>query len=616
MKGGQFAFAMPRGSGKTTLAESGAIHALVYGHRRFVVPIGSSEVSAVEILSSIMIELETNELLLADFPEVCYPIRCLEGIHHRANGQTLNGERTRIEWTDSNAVLPTVPGSKASGSVIRVAGITGRLRGLKHTLATGESIRPDLAIVDDPQTDESATSPAQNAKREKILNGAVLGLAGPKRRIACFMPCTVIAPGDLADRTLDRERNPVWQGERSRMVVSWPKRVELWDQYADMRKESQRRGGGGEEANEFYRANRAAMDEGAVMSWPARFNDDELSAIQNAMNLKIDRGERSFLAEYQNDPQPEEIHGKVEDLEPDAIASRVNKVKRWQVPQDVSRLTAFVDCGATVLYYVVSGWSESFGGHVVDYGTWPKQNRAYFTAADARPNLATMFPTLDETARLYAGLKALTGEILSRSYTRTDGGTMRVEKCMVDSGWLDKVVHQFCRQSPFASVLLASKGYGISAKASPVNDWQVKPGERKGDQWRQRAAPDRLVVYDTNYWKTFVAQRLQTPDGGSGGLYLFGDGKGDHQLFADHLCAEYRVRTAGRGRELEEWQQRPERSDNHWFDCLVGSAVACSVLGVKWSAATASGEAPAAAPVRKKITLSELYEAKHGKGRR
>ncbi len=39
-------------------------------------------------------------------------------------------------------------------------------------------------------------------------------------------------------------------------------------------------------------------------------------------------------------------------------------------------------------------------------------------------------------------------------------------------------------------------------------------------------------------------------------------------------AAEYRVKTEGRGR----WTIRRERNDNHWFDCLVGCAVAaCSV---------------------------------------
>ena len=48
-------------------------------------------------------------------------------------------------------------------------------------------------------------------------------------------------------------------------------------------------------------------------------------------------------------------------------------------------------------------------------------------------------------------------------------------------------------------------------------------------------------------------------------------------MFAEHLTTEYHVKTEGRGRNVDEWKQRPERWDNHWFDCLIGCAVAASI---------------------------------------
>ena len=50
-------------------------------------------------------------------------------------------------------------------------------------------------------------------------------------------------------------------------------------------------------------------------------------------------------------------------------------------------------------------------------------------------------------------------------------------------------------------------------------------------------------------------------------------------MFAEHLTSEYFIKTEARGRAVDEWKQRPEQPDNHWFDCLVGSAVAASVQG-------------------------------------
>ena len=81
--GGLFAIAMPRGSGKTTLAEIACQWAMLYGHRNFMALIGATETAALEMLASIKTEFETNELLLEDFPEVVFPIHCLDGIANR-----------------------------------------------------------------------------------------------------------------------------------------------------------------------------------------------------------------------------------------------------------------------------------------------------------------------------------------------------------------------------------------------------------------------------------------------------------------------------------------------------------------------------------------------------
>jgi hypothetical protein len=90
----------------------------------------------------------------------------------------------------------------------------------------------------------------------------------------------------------------------------------------------------------------------------------------------------------------------------------------------------------------------------------------------------------------------------------------------------------------------------------------------------------RHALFDTNFWKSFVHARLAVPMGERGCLSLFGDKPETHRLFAEHVTAEYRVCTEGRGRTVDEWKMRPERSDNHWLDGLVGAAVAASIQGV------------------------------------
>ncbi|MGH7143919.1 MAG: hypothetical protein ACREJ2_07240, partial [Planctomycetota bacterium] len=131
LHGGLFALAMPRGSGKSVCAETACLWSVLYGHREFVCLIGASEVHAQEMLDSLKMELDGNELLAADFPEVCFPIQKLDGIPNRCSGQLYQGERTHISWTAVEIVLPTMPESKASGAIIKVAGLTGRIRGMK-----------------------------------------------------------------------------------------------------------------------------------------------------------------------------------------------------------------------------------------------------------------------------------------------------------------------------------------------------------------------------------------------------------------------------------------------------------------------------------------------------
>ncbi|MBX3387783.1 MAG: phage terminase large subunit family protein [Phycisphaeraceae bacterium] len=583
LEGGLFAMAMPRGSGKTSLCEIACLWALVYGHREFVALVGSDEEHAAGMLDSIKAELENSEILGGDFPEVCHPIRSLEGIHQRASGQLYQGKQTHIGWTAREIVLPTIPGSAASGAIIRVAGITGRIRGMKHKRVDGVSVRPSLVLIDDPQTDESARSPSQCANRERILAGAILGMAGPGRKIAGLMTLTVVRPDDLADRILDRDKHPQWQGERTKMVYSFPKNEKLWAEYARVRAEGLRADRGSIDATAFYGKHRTAMDEGAVIAWPERFNHDELSAVQHAMNLRL-QNESAFFAEYQNEPLPE-VEVADDLLSADQIAAKVNGHARGLVPLGCSHLTMFVDVQGKALFYLVAAWEDDFTGHIIDYGTEPDQKQGYFTLRDVRRTLGAASPRAGVEGAIYGGLERLIEATVAREWRRDDGAMVRIDRCLIDANWGSStdVVYQFCRQSPHASVLTPSHGRYVGASSLPFSDYKRKRGERVGLNWRvpivsgKRAV--RHVLFDTNYWKSFVHARLAVPMGDPGGLSLFGQKPETHRLLSEHLTSEYRVRTEGRGRTVDEWKLRAEGLDNHWLDGLVGAAVAASMQG-------------------------------------
>ncbi len=583
LHGGLFALAMSRGSGKTSAAECACIWSILYGHREFVCLIGSDEGHACDMLESIKTELDSNDLLLADFPEVCFPIQALDGISNRANGQLFNGSRTHIGWTAKEIVLPTIADSPASGAIIKVAGITGRIRGMKFKTSDGRSVRPSLVVLDDPQTDDSARSLSQCANRESILAGAVLGLAGPGKKISGIMPCTVIRPGDMADTILDRDKHPEWNGERTRMVYSFPTNESLWQRYAEIRAEGLRNGDGGSSATEFYRQNKVAMDEGSIIGWPERFNYDELSAIQHAMNLKL-QDEAAFFAEYQNEPLPTKVVTEGV-LSADEIARKINRMERCMLSIGCNHLTAFVDIQQKLLYYMVVGWEDDFTGYVVDYGTYPDQKRSYFTLRDARLTLCTSAEGTGLEGSIYSGLSSLTSDLLDREWVRDDGAAMKISRCLIDANWghSTDVVYQFCRQSKHSAIVMPSHGRFVGASSMPFSEYRRRPGDRVGLNWRipsvhgKRAI--RHVIYDTNWWKSFVHARLAVAIGDRGCLSLFGNNPEPHRMLAEQLTAEYYVKTEGRGRTVDEWKSRPDQPDNHWLDCLVGTAMAASMQG-------------------------------------
>ncbi len=614
--GGQFALAMPRGSGKTSIVERAALWAVLTGRRRFVVIAAANESLAEQSLGRIKAELEHNPVLLADWPKGVYPIRRLESQARRCVGQLYEGERTCIVWQRKRLVLPTMPGpdNEASGAVLHVAGLTGAVRGLSHVDADGRTIRPDLLLVDDPQDRESARSAVRTAERLALLNGDLLGLSGPGQRIAALVTCTVIHRGDLADQLLDRAKNPAWQGERFRLIDAWATRADLWEEYAKLRAEGFRPGGDqGEGATDFYRRHRAEMDAGARVAWPARFEPGELSAIQHAYNLRTDRGDEAFMSEYQNEPAD---HAKATGaLDPVAIAGRCGGFERGTAPPECERLTAFIDVGQSLLWWMVCGWDESFGCHVIDYGCWPEQRVRVFTARNASPTLEHAYPQAggDEGA-IYAGLSDLVGKLTGREWTRSDGAALPLSRCLVDAGWATDVVRLFVRQNVHREKLTASKGVGIGPGQTAIADYHRRPGEKIGDGWILGiAGPDRLRLlrYDANHWKTRLAGMLTRPMGTKGGVTLCGQRAIDHELLAMHLSSETPTRTEAKGNSVNVWTRRPD-CDNHWLDCLVGCAVAASLEGL--SPLASIGGQPAERPRQKYITFAELRQRARERG--
>lgn len=600
LNGGYYAYAMARGSGKTTIVVPASEWAASYGHRKFVVPIGATGPHALQMLQTIKLDFETNDLLAEDFPEICYPIRKLEGINNRAAGQTCGGERTRIKITDKHLVLPSIRvgdgWTPSSGVVIKPAGLLAAVRGMQVMNTAGEVQRPDVCILDDPQTDESARMPAQVEKRKRTIFNGVMGLAGPGKKIAIAMPCTVIAPNDLADQLLDRERYPEFRGQTSRLMKSMPSEaaMKLWEKYREIRQDSLREHEDIRDATAFYVANREAMCEGAEASWLQRFNPDQVDAIQFGMD-QWSENEGRFWAEYQNKPQAEE-QADVETIKPTELGLKINGLARGVLPDWAVKVTSFIDVQMDVLVWVVCAWADDLTGAVIDYGTFPEQRKRYWTLRnlDRKLRSTTGQPTV-ETA-ISAGLNTLLDDLAERSY-----GGQSIKWQGIDANWelSKKIVYQ---ASKSRRTVYPHHGRFVGAASLPMDLWKRGTGEKLGMFWRIK--PGRIVQSDGNAWKSIVCKRLKSEQGKAGSIEFFGQHPREHELIFDQCSAEYGVNNKARGREVQEWKLKPGL-DNHYWDCLVGCAVGASILGagqeIEGKRQIAQGHKPT-----KRMTYAEL----------
>jgi hypothetical protein len=620
LEGGLFVNAVYRGFAKTTISENAAIWATLYGHRRYV-PVFGGEASLAEgNIESIKLELSENDLLYGDFPEACHAIRKLEGKPQRCASQTYQGQLTHIGWTADEIVFPSIPDAPGAGAILTAKGITAASRGMKHKRADGTQQRPDFIIIDDPQTEESASSPVQIKKRLTVIRKSILKLGGHSRKLAVVMNATVIEPDDLVDQLLDQRLFPSWQGERIKMVRKFADVHEtLWlNDYRQLRNtydpdtlgDQQR---AHREATAFYRANRAKMDAGCVVSWMHCFDHEtELSAIQHAYNLLIDDGPEVFASECQNEPIRVEEANEASISAKDICAKTTGR-SRGEIPATASHVVAFIDIQKNVLFWSVMAVGDDFSGEIVDYGTFPDQKRRYFGLADVKRTLQKETKTDSTEAAIYAGLDACVSMLMNRAWKREDGADLKPERIGIDANWGEStdVVYQFCKQSPHAGLLLPCHGRFVGAMSKPFGEYHRKPGDRSGLNWRmpnvQGKRSVRYVLFDSNWWKSFLFSRLRVPMGGRGCLSLFGAEAEEHQMFADHLLAERGEPVTAKGRTVTQWTMRQVGLDNHWLDCAVGCCVMGSISGASLSENTVQRIVK-----RHKVKLSELQKAKHG----
>lgn len=596
--GGCRAEAAPRGEGKTTWARILAVWALLAGLRQFIVIVSAVDEDAQRNADAIRSEFERNDLLADDYPEVCVPIAALAGANQRAAAQTVDGERTYLRWAGEYIVLPTVAGSPASGAVVTSRGITGAIRGLNY-----RGRRPDLIILDDPETRESAGSPLQVAEREAIVEADIMGLAGRDRQIAAFYTCTIWQRACLADRFTDPKVKPAWDGVRRRLIEQWPARQDLWERYLDLRAAGPLQADpSGRAAHALYLAERAEMDRGHLLTNPYAYDatrmpdgsEAQSSALEAAYQLICDRGWEHFRTEYQQEPAETQAADGIP-LDNAGIMGRLSRTDRGLAPAGTERITAAVDIGIRAVHWCAIGWRAA-AGVVLDYGALSVHSPVVgaIEAENLQATAGAIYTALCELRDLIAGgwPEADTGQALRPALVLIDAAYAR--------GALDEPVYQFCAAAgaPFAP----SKGFG-SGSGQAAYRHPTKAGQGKKlyvhafTSWQPRRHC-RLWNIDADFWKRYVHDAFTAPAGRPGSLVLFGSDPGAHRHYANQITAEqWTHEYHPRKGDIFYWKRI--RPPNHWLDTTANACCAAAALGTPTVAARDGTPPPAPPPAPK-----------------
>jgi hypothetical protein len=566
-RGGKQAIAAPRGRGKSEVVKGLLVYLVAAKLSRFLVAMAATTPLANRLFQDFKRKVATNDLLLDDFPEICWPVRCLEGAPQRAARQHIDGKLTRIVWAGNYISIAHVPGSTYGGVKMAFSGLDAAFRGLNI-----DGDRPDLIVIDDPETKESAKSEMQIEDRETMLDQDIAGLVGQDSKMGVVITSTCQNCYCLSAKLTDPKQKPAYNGRRFGLIETWPTATEAWDEYIAIRRANQQAGDKlGLGAVEFYRQNRAAMDAGVMMitDHVNQVEDDNGnptidSAIQQAFNKIADTSLSAFKTEYQNDPDPQEQPETV-GLTAGRVASRISGFLQKELPPITEFVTIGCDIGKYLSYWVKIAWHGNAVGNVVDYGVIETPNMT--TATDSKAVMAALLPALFDW----------------RTDMVAEG---RLDFCLVDSGDYTDAVYEFIRSvggTPFA----AAKGWD-AGRFNMGKD--AKDRRTFIEAYAAHQPAEKLWLYNVNteHWKQWVHERFATKtfdddqrfNDGTLSLYSAPAERKRHNTYSHHIVAEERRDQFVPGKGLvRKWVVTSR--NNHLLDATALACAAAGCLGVR-----------------------------------
>lgn len=566
----------PRGKGKTTWMKIGDIWAASYGHSKFMVDCAANQDNANAILDDVWDFLEECEPYGSDFPEIAIPVRSLDGRMQRCPVQTVNGVRTKIKRGEDRIVFPRIEGYPCSGVRLVARGRTTGIRGI----VKGKQ-RPDHFGIDDPQNDESARSPTVTADIIKFIHKSVLGLCGHNKRAGAVLTTTPIEAGDLSDLCADSELYPQWTTISIPLVIRWPDRTDLWDEYLELCRRDKIKGlPTFPNATAHYKRNRKEMDRGAEVLDPKDGDPEtELSALQHAYNLLFIVGRDSFDAEYMLTPPRGDA---TFELSAKVVAGNLSLTERLVMPAGFHAAVASIDCMA----------KDALRWKIVAIGS---QRRACIVAYGRYPEKGMLYPSDSTTTHQNKAFSLALGNLINMlgdTPIQSEKGPVNVCAIAPDRGWKPRIVEFVCTRSKHKGILYPSLGYASRKYAPERTDGKSRTNVLgvRDHCYLAQGKGFRYLGFHSDYWKEYAQRSFLAPALTPGSTAIYGTDPLEHYDLGCEICAEILTDKGfgTNGTEYWTWTPKPN-AKNHGLDEITQALMLASWVGVYDAKQTTAG---------------------------
>jgi hypothetical protein len=446
-------------------------------------------------------------------------------------------------------------------------------------------IRPDIALVDDPQTLDSAISLVKSKKRIDVLHQSIRGLAGPKRSISIVMACTKMYENDLACQIMDAKKYPQWTSHTFKMMLSFPENMSLWDEYWNIRTGAAK---SKERALDFYKKHRCEMDRGGQMYWNDRYRDDEkeVSGIQHMMNLYYENS-HVFWSEYQNEPQSEgtNIFRTASRTQVEALCV---EEPEGTIPNNAMLVVAHIDIHKNIHYGTAAAFAQDGTMCKCWHGTFPRQGRLYFEQRIP----PVPIPDNENDAPIINELVSAIQFFAHARWTKPNGVRLPTTVITIDFRWKPEYTLSAMANSGFGQMCIPYMGMPVNPDQMPFKEYTVKPGDSKGDYWYLSTNNEYLVPLikcDVNAMKEQLHTKLLLEPSKVGSVSFDGgppkttNSLNWNSMFIEHLFSKDPAFKEGKRtlRTKLVWVDKLGKPDDHYFDCLVANLTMGDVYGCR-----------------------------------